>query len=79
MPILWILALLLAEPGRSAWATAGLAALLVAANYVVPTVPIMPLTALLGLGLVLQLVFLALCAGVFRPALAPSPVQSGGE
>jgi hypothetical protein len=61
VPILWILTLLLAVPGRSRLAVLGLAVLLVAANYTVPTVPIMPLPALLLLSLALQVVFVTLC------------------
>jgi hypothetical protein len=36
----------------------------VLANYLVPTVPIMPLPALLTIGLLLQLLFLSLCIGI---------------
>jgi hypothetical protein len=63
-PILWILTLLLAQAEWPSRRVAGLAALIAAANYLVPTVPIMPVPALLTLGLVLQVVFIGLCVSV---------------
>jgi hypothetical protein len=63
-PILWMLVLLLANTEWRGWRPIALIGLIVLANYLVPTVPIMPLPALLTLGLLIQVVFLTLCIGL---------------
>jgi hypothetical protein len=80
-PLLWILVLLLSRRSWSGWPLAGMIALLVPANYTVPTIPIMPLPALLALSLADQLVFLGLTVGVLaregsRPVEAALPSLS---
>jgi glycosyl transferase family 87 len=61
---LWILVLLLASVGWHGWRPVGLLVLILAANFLVPTVEIMPLPALLGITLVLQVLFIALCVWI---------------
>ena len=62
-PILWILSLLLAGVEWRGWRPIALLAAVVVGNFLVPVVPIMPLAALLGLTLVIQVLFIALCLG----------------
>ncbi|NOT35275.1 MAG: DUF2029 domain-containing protein [Candidatus Eisenbacteria bacterium] len=62
--LLWILVLLLAGVEWRGWRPIALLTLIVLANFMVPTVPLMPLPALLGLTLVHQILFIALCLGV---------------
>ena len=77
---LWILVLLLARIERHGWQTVGLLALAALANFLVPTVEIMPLPTLLASTLVLQLLFLALCFAVvvvpWRRAVAKEAVAT---
>ena len=63
VPILWLLTLLLADTQWGSRRSVGLLGLILLANYIVPTVPIMPLPALLMLGLLLQVTFFGLCVG----------------
>jgi hypothetical protein len=81
-PVLWMLVLLLANADWRSWRAGGLLGLVVLANYLVPTVPIMPLPALLTLGLLLQVLFLSLCIGILvaearRGVEAPAPALAG--
>jgi alpha-1,2-mannosyltransferase len=62
--VLWILVQLLASHEWRPRRVVALAVLIVLANLVVPTIPIMPIKALLTVTLVRQLVFFALCCGV---------------
>lgn len=61
--VLWILVLLASFEWRPRRVMM-LAILIVLANFLTPTVPIMPIEALLAITLVLQVVFLAVCGGV---------------
>lgn len=63
-PILWILSLLLAGVEWRGWRPIVLLALVGVGNFLVPVVPIMPFPVLLGLTLVIQVLFMALCLGV---------------
>jgi len=63
-PLLWIVVLLLASTEWRGWRPIALLGLILLANYMVPTVTIMPLPLLLGIGVVNQLLFLGLCIGV---------------
>ena len=63
-PIQWMLVLLLANADWRGWRAGALLGLILLANYIVPTVPIMPLPALLTLSLILQVVFISLCIGI---------------
>jgi hypothetical protein len=67
VPLLWILVLLLASPERRGWRPLTLLAMMLLANYIVPTVPIMPLPALLGISVIDQLLFVGLCIWVLVP------------
>ena len=60
-PPVWILVLLLAGVEWRGWRPALLFGLVVLANFIVPTVPVLPLSALLKLTLAHQVLFLALC------------------
>jgi hypothetical protein len=64
VPLLWILVLLLASIEWRSWRVVALLGLVILANYIVPTVPIMPLPVLLGISVVHQLLFLGLCIGL---------------
>lgn len=79
---LWILVLLLAGTGRSGRRPVALVVLIVLANFMVPTVEIMPLRALLAITLVHQVVFVSLTVGVlavlWRRAVAPPPAVTAG-
>lgn len=72
-PLLWILVLLLADGGWRGWRTVCLGALLLLANFVIPTTPLLPMTSLLALTVVAQMLFLGfylwvLLARVRRPS-----------
>ena len=76
-PLLWILVLLLAGGEWRGWRPVVLLGLILLANYIVPTVPIMPLTALLLLGLASQVTFIALCLWVLvNSGFAPQPSRA---
>jgi hypothetical protein len=62
--ILWILSLLLAGVEWCGWRPIVLLGLVVVGNFLVPVVPIMPLAALLGLTLVIQVLFMTLCLSI---------------
>jgi hypothetical protein len=62
--ILWILSLLLAGVEWRGRRLIALLALVVVGNFLVPVVPIMPLPALLGLTLMIQVLFMTLCLGI---------------
>lgn len=64
VPLLWILVLLLAGVEWRGWRPIALLAMVLLANYIVPTVPIMPLPALLGISVIDQLLFMGLCIWV---------------
>ena len=82
VPLLWILVLILAGGEWRGGRALAFLALILVANYIVPTVPIMPLPALLVLSLVIQLVFLALWLWVllveWRRGARLSPVRASG-
>jgi hypothetical protein len=59
-PLVWILVLLLAQAGWQGRRTVLLAVLIGLANFATPGVPIMPITSLLALTLVLQVVYFCL-------------------
>lgn len=63
-PGIRVLSLLLAGVEWRGWRPVALLALVGVGNFLVPVVPIMPLPVLLGLTLVIQVVFLALCLGM---------------
>src|SRR6185436_2543617 len=75
-PLIWILVLLLAGVGWQGWRTVLLAALLVAANFAVPTVPIMPITSLLALTLALQLLYFCIYLWVLLPGPDTGPMKT---
>ncbi len=58
-PLLWMLVLHVAGGGWQGWRTIPLASLILLANFVLPAVPIMPMTWLLVLTLTLQALFFA--------------------
>ncbi len=62
-PILWMLVLLLANVEWRGWRAGALLGLILLANYIVPTVPIMPLPVLLGISVGHQLLFLGVGIG----------------
>ena len=64
VPLLWILTLLLASTEWRGWRLLALLAMILPANYIVPTIPIMPLPALLGISVIDQLLFVGLCIWV---------------
>jgi hypothetical protein len=59
-PLLWILVLLLAGAEWQGWRPIVFLGLILLANYIVPTVPILPLPALLVVSLASQATFIAL-------------------
>lgn len=73
--LLWILVLLLASVESHGWQSIALLTLIVLANLLVPTVEVMPLPALLGITLVHQLLFFALCLGVVGGAWRRASVR----
>lgn len=72
-PLVWMLVLWLARRGWAGWRTAGVSALLVLANALVPAVEIMPITWLLAATLAMQLVFFACYATEVWPARPVNP------
>ena len=72
--VLWILVLLLASHEGRSKRVIGFATLMVLANLVVPTVPIVPIQLLLGITLVHQLVFFGLCCWVVVASRRGSPL-----
>lgn len=73
VPLLWILTLLLAGTEWRGWRPLALVAMILLANYIVPTVPIMPIPALLGISVIDQLLFVGLCLWVLVARRDPAP------
>lgn len=75
--VLWILVLLLASREWRSRRVVVLLVLILLANFVVPTIPIMPLQVLLGVTLVHQLVFFVLCCWVVLASRRLESVRAG--
>ncbi len=78
-PLLWIFVLVLAGlEGQGGWPL-GMVGLILLANLIVPTVPLMPVSALLGITLAYQVLFLVFCIGVLVTQSSRAPTNTHGQ
>lgn len=78
-PLLWISVLVLAGLEWQGGRPLAMVGLILLANLIVPTVPLMPVSALLGITLAYQALFLVFCIGVLVTQSSRAPTNTHGR